>query len=84
MVGAVTAEVLSYFFPADKAYFEKRAKDGAESRFHGGIHFRSDNETGLTTGRQVGRYIVDKIKNDGVDDAGNRPLAISHWQKTRH
>lgn len=68
MVGGVMAELYSYFFPAEKAYFQKRAKDGAESRFQGGIHFRSDNEVGLDMGRKVGAAIIKKISSDGVDE----------------
>lgn len=66
-MGATMSELYSYFFPADKAYFEKRAKDGAESRFQGGIHFRTDNEVGKQLGSKVGAYIVQRIKNDGAD-----------------
>lgn len=73
VVGGVQAELYAYFFPADKAYFLKRAKDGAESRFHGGIHFRSDNEVGLELGRKVGRAIIAKIRSDGADVA--QPVA---------
>jgi len=68
MAGGVNAEIYSYFFPADKSYFDKRAKDGAESRFQGGIHFRSDNEVGLQLGRKIGAYIIQKIRTDGADD----------------
>ncbi len=46
-ISAVMAGLYSYFFPADSAYFQKKAKDAAESRFQGGIHFRTDNEVGL-------------------------------------
>ena len=66
MIGGVNAELYSYFFPADKSYFEKRAKDGAESRFEGGIHFRTDNEVGLDMGRKVGRAVIEKISMDGI------------------
>jgi membrane-associated phospholipid phosphatase len=67
MLGAVNCELYSYFFPMDKAFFEKKAKDGAESRFHGGIHFRSDNEVALDMGKKVGELIVKKAKEDGAD-----------------
>lgn len=69
MLGGVMAELYSYFFPAEKAYFDKRAKDGAESRFQGGIHFRSDNEVGLEMGRKVGAMIIQKVRADGADNA---------------
>lgn len=73
MIGGVMAELYSYFFPAERAYFEKRAKDGAESRFQGGIHFRSGNEVGLEMGRKVGAMIIQEVRTDGADD--QLPLA---------
>jgi hypothetical protein len=61
MVGSVMAEILSHFFPSDAAYFRQRAIDGAESRFQGGIHFRTDNEVGLDMGKKVGAWIVAEV-----------------------
>ncbi|HYF32185.1 MAG TPA: phosphatase PAP2 family protein [Chitinophagaceae bacterium] len=66
LMGGMSSEVYSYFFPADKALFQKRARDGAESRFHGGIHFRSDNEVGLELGKKIGAAVVQRLKNDGA------------------
>lgn len=54
---SVAATVLGHFFPADAEYFSKLAKECADSRFYGGIHFRTDNETGLVMGRSLGDYI---------------------------
>ncbi|HRI59169.1 MAG TPA: phosphatase PAP2 family protein [Saprospiraceae bacterium] len=68
MLGGVMAELYSYFFPAERAYFMKRAKDGAESRFQGGIHFRTDNEVGLEMGKKVGAAIIRKVRADGADN----------------
>jgi membrane-associated phospholipid phosphatase len=68
VMGGVMAELYSYFFPAERALFEKRAKDGAESRFQGGIHFRTDNEVGLELGKKIGGEVVKKVRNDGADD----------------
>ena len=67
-VSGVMSALLSYFFPADKAYFQKKAKDAAESRFQAGIHFRTDNEVGLQLGRKVAAAIIQKVKNDGADN----------------
>jgi membrane-associated phospholipid phosphatase len=61
------AELYSYFFPADMQYFLTRAKDGAESRFQAGIHFRTDNEAGLELGKKVSALVVEKLKMDGAD-----------------
>jgi len=65
--GGMLSEVYSYFFPADRAQFEKVAKDGAESRFQAGIHFRTDNEVGLVLGKKVGLAVVERVKRDGAD-----------------
>jgi membrane-associated phospholipid phosphatase len=66
-ISGVMGELYSYFFPAEKKYFQKKAKDGAESRFQAGIHFRSDNDTGLELGRKVAAVIIEKVRNDGAD-----------------
>jgi membrane-associated phospholipid phosphatase len=67
-ISGLMAELYSYFFPADKAWFQKKARDAAESRFQAGIHFRTDNEVGLELGRKVAAAIIQKIKNDGASD----------------
>jgi len=54
-----TSTVLSYFFPADAKYFQQLAQDCADSRFYAGIHFKTDNETGLKLGKDIGKYIVE-------------------------
>ncbi|HEX8678008.1 MAG TPA: phosphatase PAP2 family protein [Segetibacter sp.] len=54
-----TCAVLEYFFPADAKQFQQLAKDCAESRFYAGIHFRTDNETGLRMGEALGKYVAE-------------------------
>jgi membrane-associated phospholipid phosphatase len=56
---SVAANVLAYFFPGDADYFRIKAKECADSRFYGGIHFKTDNETGLEMGARLAQYIVD-------------------------
>jgi membrane-associated phospholipid phosphatase len=56
---ATSSAVLAYFFPADARQFQKLAQDCADSRFYAGIHFRTDNETGLRMGKELGQYIVE-------------------------
>lgn len=68
MLGQVMAELYAYFFPAEKDYFYKKAKDAAESRFQGGIHFRTDNEVGLEMGKKVGGAIIVHVKKDGAGE----------------
>ena len=73
MMGSVMAELCSYFFPAERAYFLKRAKDGAESRFQAGIHFRTDNEVALDLGKKVAAAVIQKVKDDGADNELGTP-----------
>jgi PAP2 superfamily protein len=67
-ISGVMGELYSYFFPAERAYFRKKAKDAAESRFQAGIHFRTDNEVGLELGRKVAGAIIQKVSADGAGD----------------
>jgi membrane-associated phospholipid phosphatase len=55
------AAVLAHFFPADARQFNQTAQECADSRFYGGIHFRTDNETGLVMGRKLGEYAVAEL-----------------------
>ncbi|RNI31082.1 phosphatase PAP2 family protein [Rufibacter latericius] len=68
VISGVTGELYSYFFPADRTYFQKRAKDGAESRFQAGIHFRTDNEVGLEMGRKIANAVIQKARADGAEN----------------
>jgi hypothetical protein len=67
-VSGVMDGLYSYFFPADSAFFQKKAKDAAESRFQGGIHFRTDNEVGLELGNKVAGAVIRKVSTDGADE----------------
>jgi membrane-associated phospholipid phosphatase len=66
-LGGALGELLSYFFPAEKEQLMKMAKDGAESRFHAGIHFRTDNDAGLEIGKKVAAEVIERLKSDGAD-----------------
>jgi membrane-associated phospholipid phosphatase len=68
-VSSVTADLYAYFFPADSAYFRQKANEVAESRFQGGIHFRTDNEVALKLGKKVAAVILQKVRADGAGDA---------------
>jgi membrane-associated phospholipid phosphatase len=68
MMSGVIGELFPYFFPYDKALLKKVAQDGAESRFHAGIHFRSDNDAGLELGRNIAAMVVNRLRMDGADN----------------
>jgi membrane-associated phospholipid phosphatase len=59
MAASTSSTILEYFFPADAKQFQKLAKDCADSRFYAGIHFRTDNETGLRMGKELGNFIIE-------------------------
>ena len=61
------AEVLSYFFPESSSDFQRQAQEAADSRVYARIHYRFDAETGLTVGRNVGTYAVNKAVMDGAE-----------------
>ena len=67
-ISSVLAELYSYFFPAEQAWFRQKAKDVAESRFQAGIHFRTDNEVALELGKKVAAKIIQKVKMDISDE----------------
>lgn len=58
-VAGSIARVLSFLFPEDESMFYALAKECSESRFEGGVHFRTDNEVGLEVGYQVGQQVID-------------------------
>ncbi|MBL7793846.1 MAG: phosphatase PAP2 family protein [Saprospiraceae bacterium] len=71
-IAAVEAELMSYFFPEEKALYWKKARQAAESRFQAGIHFRSDNEAALDLGKKVAEKVIQKINTDGADGPLNK------------
>ncbi|HEX2192709.1 MAG TPA: phosphatase PAP2 family protein [Acidimicrobiales bacterium] len=64
---AAAADVLSYFFPSERATFQAKADEAALSRLYAGIHPRADNEYGAELGHKVGQAVVERIKHDGAD-----------------
>ncbi|MCW5909938.1 MAG: phosphatase PAP2 family protein [Cyclobacteriaceae bacterium] len=62
------AEVLAYIFPAEANAVRAWAREAAESRIYGGIHYRFDSESGITQGKEVAAYAITRAQNDGADD----------------
>ena len=59
------AEVLSYLFPRDEAYFRSQALDAGNSRVTAGIHYQYDVDASLAMTREIGKKVIDRAKNDG-------------------
>ncbi len=62
---AAAAEVLAYIFPNEAAQCRAWAEEAAMSRVYGGIHYRFDAEVGITQGKNVAAYSVNRAKADG-------------------
>jgi hypothetical protein len=58
-----SAEILSYFFPAERESLWQLADEASLSRFYGGIHYLFDLEAGKEIGRQIGKLAQDYAKN---------------------
>ena len=64
---SAASEILSYLYPSEAAQCEAWADEAAESRIYAGIHYRFDAEVGITQGKAVAAYTLEKLKNDGAD-----------------
>jgi hypothetical protein len=64
---AAAAVVLSYLFPAGASSFESMREEAAISRLYGGIHYRSDIQSGKDHGARIGGYTVAFARQDGAD-----------------
>ncbi len=65
MFSGSAAAVLSYLIPENAAKYEALAQEAALSRLLGGIHYRTDIETGLTVGKNIGDIAVARGQTDG-------------------
>jgi membrane-associated phospholipid phosphatase len=58
--------VMTYLFPQDADLFHAKAEEAGISRLYGGIHYRSDNVEGLKMGREIGKLVVARARQDGA------------------
>jgi len=47
--------------PRSFSSFDEAAQEAAAFRLYGGIHFRFDNDDGLSAGQCIGRAIIDRV-----------------------
>jgi membrane-associated phospholipid phosphatase len=64
---AAAATILGHIIPERKAAYDAMAMEAALSRLYGGIHYRSDCEAGLSVGKNVGAYAVQRALTDGAE-----------------
>ena len=58
--------ILSHLLPQRAEAYREMAKEASLSRMYGGIHFRSDCEVGLTVGKSIGSYAIERALVDGA------------------
>lgn len=61
-VSGAAAEILKRYFPKDAGQIDSWAEEAALSRLYGGIHYRFDNEAGLALGRQIGKIVLERVR----------------------
>ena len=52
------ARILGVYFPNDAKRFDTMAEEAAMSRLFGGIHYRFDNDEGITLGRRIADRVL--------------------------
>lgn len=57
---SATATMLGYLFPAEAALIQAKAEEAGMSRLWGGIHFRSDIETGMALGKAAAEKVIER------------------------
>lgn len=62
------SEVLAHYFPADAARLRYLAEEAALSRLYAGIHYRSDNETGLRIGRTLAELAIQRDQQNDFQE----------------
>jgi hypothetical protein len=61
------ATILSHILPDRGSIFDDMAMEASLSRLYGGIHYRSDCEQGLITGKAIGQYAINRANTDGAE-----------------
>ncbi len=61
------AAILGHIIPERAAAYDAMANEASMSRMYGGIHFKSDCTAGLTTGKNVGNFAVQRAIIDGAE-----------------
>jgi membrane-associated phospholipid phosphatase len=61
------AAILGHIVPERATAYSAMANEASMSRLYGGIHYRADCEVGLTVGKNVGNYAIERAKTDGAN-----------------
>lgn len=61
------AAILGHIIPDRALAYDAMAEEASLSRLYGGIHYKSDCTTGLTVGKNIGNYAIQKAMKDGAE-----------------
>ena len=61
------AQVLGYIVPANAPSFLAMAQEASTSRLYGGIHYRTDCDSGLAVGIRIANYAIQRGRIDGAE-----------------
>ena len=64
---AAASTILSHIIKNKATEYDNMAKEASVSRLYGAIHYRSDCEKGLETGKKVGDYAIARARTDGAE-----------------
>ena len=78
---SVSAAVLNYLFPDDKAAIDTMASRAAQSRIDAGVEFPSDAAAGAALGTAIGNVAILHAQNDGFTTpfTGSFPPSPGVW-----
>jgi membrane-associated phospholipid phosphatase len=60
------AEILGYLVPDKKTVFAEMAAEASLSRLYGAIHYKSDCTVGLSVGKKVAQFAIQRAMTDGA------------------
>jgi hypothetical protein len=61
------ARILGHIIRSRATDYDNMANEASLSRLYGAIHYRSDCEQGLITGRKIGDYAIARARTDGAE-----------------
>ena len=61
------SQILGHIIPERASAYQSMAQEASLSRMLGGLHYRSDCSTGITVGKKIGDYAIQRAVTDGAE-----------------
>ena len=61
------SQILGHIIPERASAYQSMAQEASLSRMFGGLHYRSDCSTGITVGKKIGDYAIQRAVTDGAE-----------------